>query len=81
MRGPSFSPTAAEMIDHERLLKNKANNQVIKEDGTETESDDSDLDDDSASDLDPGQRQTIFRAKKSNYRPASKVIDYDDIML
>ena len=56
MRGPSFSPTAAEMIDHERLLKNKANNMVIKEDGTETESEDSDLDDDSASDIDPGQR-------------------------
>ena len=54
----------------------------IKEIGTESESSDfSEMDDDSASDLDVGHKQQLSRAKKSNYRPASKVIDYDDIML
>lgn len=52
---------------------------MIKEVHTESESSDcSEMDDDSASDIDQGQRQ---RMKKTNYRPASKVIDYDDIML
>ena len=55
IRGPSFSPTAGEMSDNEGLLKSK-DNKVVKEADTVSESDDSDLDDDSASDLDQSQR-------------------------
>ena len=52
----------------------------IKEVNTESESEFSDLDDESASDNEYAQKQSIFR-KQKNYRPASKVIDYDDIVL
>jgi hypothetical protein len=40
------------------------------------------MDDESASDNEVAQNKGSFgRKKTSNYRPASKVIDYDDISL
>ena len=84
-RGTSaFSPTGGNSDDESFFKKSKHPGQgveeVIKECGTETESDElSDLDDDS--DISSPMQAKDSLRKSRTYRPENKVVDYDDINL